>query len=150
MDGSGLLAREGAPGSKAHALFTSGEGFERWGAFIAARLNASRHGACTYDVSGLSGLAFWAKGTGSVRVNLGTRPTTPITDGGACAGSLCSDYGSGVELGREWTRVELPFTELTQPGWATPAEWQPAELLRVSFWSEGSEFEFWIDDVSLY
>jgi hypothetical protein len=146
-----LVEPEGSPDSPDFTLFTRGEGFERWGAFVGARLNAARSRACTYDVSGSSGLRLNARGSGKLRVNLGTVETTPVVDGGSCTAEQCSDYGVVVELGDDWQRIEVPFEELTQPGWATPAAWKPEELLRLSFWTEQPEsFEVWIDDVGFF
>ena len=145
-----LLSEQGAPGSESHSLYTSGTGFERWGAFVATRLNSARSKACSYDLSGSSGIQLEAKGSGNLRINLGSVETTPIVDGGDCTAEQCSDYGALVPLELDWTHIELAFDELSQPEWATPSDWDATQLLRVSFWSEQSDFEFWIDDVGFY
>jgi hypothetical protein len=145
-----FIAAPGSPQSPAFALHTSGAGFEQWGAFAGTRLNASQSQPCTYDLSQYDGLHFYAKGKGRVRVNIGTADTTPIVDGGNCAGSVCSDYGVSVALSSDWSGVEARFDTLTQPSWATPEEFAPASGLRVSFWSESEDFDFWIDDVQFY
>lgn len=146
----GLIDRGGSPESPMHALHTSGSGFELWGAFAAARLNASRSHACAYDLSSYAGLHLSLKGEGSVRVNLGTTTTTPIVDGGSCTGETCSDYGKSLELGADWQSLDVPFAELEQPAWASPAELDLAQALRISFWSEHGDFEFWVDDLRFY
>jgi len=145
-----FIAAPGSPQSPAFALHTSGASFERWGAFAGTRLNASQSQPCTYDLSSYDGLRFYAKGRGSVRVNVGTTATTPIVDGGSCAGSECSDFGVSVALSRDWNEVDIRFGSLTQPSWATPEEFDPGSGLRVSFWSESEAFDFWIDDVQFY
>ena len=145
-----LIADSGSPQSSAHALHTSGVGFEGWGAFAAARFNASQSRACRYDLSRYSGMRFEAKGSGSLRVNLGTVETTPLGDGGECASATCSDYGSSVLIDTEWRSVDVPFAELTQPRWAEAAAFEPAHALRISLWAERGDFDFWLDDLRFY
>jgi hypothetical protein len=129
------------------ALHTSGAGFSLWGAFAAAHLNGTGSSACSVDLSGHRRLSLRVKGEGSLRVNLGTKATTPIVDGGNCATDACSDYGVSVQLSSEWRDVAVSFADLTQPDWADAAELAPAEALRLSFWSERSSFDFWVDDI---
>jgi hypothetical protein len=145
-----LLADEGAPTSAKHSLYSRGSGFRAWGAFVATRLNSARSRACSFDVSASSALELQAKGTGTLRVNLGTSETTPIVDGGDCNATNCSDFGAVVALSPEWSRVVVAFDQLTQPDWAKPAAWDPSQLLRISIWSEQPDFELWIDDVGFY
>jgi hypothetical protein len=146
----GLIASEGSPASPAYALHTSGSGFEHWGAFAAAHLNESRGHACTFDLSSYAGLHLSFKGEGGLRVNLGTRSTTPIVDGGSCSGDACSDYGKSFELGPDWRSVDIAFAELEQPAWASPAGLNLAESLRISLWAERADFDFWVDDLRFY
>ena len=145
-----LVEGEGATASPGYALHTSGEGFTRWGAFVGARFNATGSHVCTYDVSGYAGLQLSVKGEGSLRINLGTAATTPIVDGGACTATACSDYGRSVPLAAEWQAITIPFTELSQPGWASPAAWEPANALRISFWAERGDFDIWLDEIRFY
>jgi hypothetical protein len=145
-----LIAMPGAPDSPRHALHTSGGGFQEWGAFVGVKLNASRFQPCPYDISRYAGVRLSLKGSGSVRVNLGTVITTPVGDHGECEGELCSDFGATLAVGPDWSRVDLRFDELSQPDWATPADLEPARALRLSFWAEQDEFDFWIDDVRFY
>lgn len=149
-EAKGLIDREGSPESPKNALHTRGSGFEVWGAFAAAHLNAARNHVCAYDLSSYSGLHLSVKGQGSLRVNLGTASTTPIVDGGSCAGDTCSDYGRTLELGRDWQSLDVPFAELEQPAWASAAKLDLAKTLRISFWSESGDFEFWVDDLRFY
>jgi hypothetical protein len=112
------------------------------------KLNASRFQPCVYDLSAYSRLTFFAKGTGNLRVNIGTVSTTPVNDHGDCKSDKCSDYGASLALEDEWSPVELRLDELTQPAWATPAPWDPAHALRISFWAEQDAFDFWLDDLA--
>lgn len=145
-----LLGAPGAPGSPRRALHTSGGGFEKWGAFVAVKLNASRFAACPYDVSRYAGLKLAIQGSGRLRFNLGTVVTTPVGDYGECETDACSDYGVELELDGDWRDVEVPFEQLTQPDWATPAELDTTRALRLSFWAEKDRFDFWLDDLRFY
>jgi hypothetical protein len=143
-----LLDSPGAPGSTAHALHTSGGGFERWGAFVGVKLNASRSAPCVYDLSAYSRLTLSAKGAGSVRVNIGTVSTTPVEDYGECDSDTCSDYGATLDLDGDWREAHIGLDRLTQPDWATPAAWEPARALRLSFfWAAHQDFDLWLDDL---
>jgi hypothetical protein len=142
-----LLQQPGSPWSPLHALHTTGRHFTLWGAFAAARLNAAQGRNCTLDISGYSGVSLSVKGEGALRMNLGTVATTPADDGGECETDTCSDYGVVVELSADWQSVAIPFSDLSQPAWATTADWDPTRALRVSFWAEADDFDFWVDDL---
>jgi hypothetical protein len=145
-----LLAQPGSPWSKSRALHTSGSGFTLWGAFVGARLNASRTEACRVDLSAYAGISLSVRGEGALRLNLGTVATTPAEDGGECDSDVCSDYGRVVELSSDWQQVSIAFEQLSQPTWASPADWDPTRALRVSFWADEGDFDFWVDDIDLY
>lgn len=145
-----LIEKPGAPRSPKHALHTSGRGFSGWGAFVAVKLNASRYAPCPYDLSRYRGVRLGLKGSGSVRLNLGSVNTTPVGDHGECETDTCSDYGATLALDDDWSERDLRFDELSQPDWATPAELDTARALRLSFWAEQEDFDFWIDDVRFY
>jgi len=149
-EGDGFVTGAGSPESPAHALHTSGIGFAGWGAFAAVHLNAARAHACTFDLSRYSGLHLSIKGDGSLRANLGTVATTPVVDGGNCNATACSDYGKSLQLASDWQSLDLPFDELMQPNWASPAPLDPSQALRISFWAERGDFDFWVDDLRLY
>ena len=149
-DATTLLQSPGAASSPRHALHTSGHDFTKWGAFVAARLNAAKSYACSIDISEYSGVSLSVKGEGALRLNLGTVATTPIDDGGECHTDACSDYGQVVELSSDFRRIDVAFSELSQPSWATTADWDPTRALRVSFWADGADFDFWVDDFSFY
>ena len=145
-----LIDEPGAPDSPKHALHTSGGGFQEWGAFVAVKLNASRFAPCRYDIERYAGVRLSLKGSGRVRLNLATVSTTPVGDHGECEGDTCSDYGATFELGDDWQQVDVSFEALTQPDWATPSVLDLSRALRLSFWAEQDDFDFWIDDVRLY
>jgi hypothetical protein len=144
------LDAPGSPSSVKHAMHTAGSGFTSWGAFVSTNLNVQTNLLCPYDVSSFSGIRFNAKGAGALRVELGTRVTTPVADGGQCAAEQCSDYGLDVTLSSDWSQVNIPFADVELPTWASPAPWQPTDVVRLSFWVVQGDFDFWIDDVTFY
>jgi hypothetical protein len=142
-----LIDGPGSARSPAHALHTTGSGFSGWGAFVAARLNAAQGKTCTVDLSAYSVLALSLRGSGRVRFNLGTVATTPVADAGACHQDACSDYGASVELTEDWQDITVPLASLSQPDWATPTPFDPDSSVRLSFWAESADFDFWLDDI---
>lgn len=145
-----VLSTPGSPQSPEYALRTVGWGFTGWGALLSVNLNAPQKALCSYDVSALTGIRFQAKGTGKLRVTLGTRATTQVADGGDCTTDTCSDFGAAVVLSDDWAQVSVAFTDFTQPSWATPAAWEPTETIRLTYWVEQGDFDYWIDDVQFY
>ncbi len=145
-----LLSTPGSSLSPKYALRTVGWGFTDWGAFVSVNLNSAENALCSYDVSAYSGLRFQAKGSGNLRVLIGTQSTTQLADGGQCTGDTCGDFGAAVELSDDWREVSIAFGELTQPSWASPEAWTPSEAVRLTYWVEHGDFDFWIDDVQFY
>jgi hypothetical protein len=142
-----LIDGPGSERSPARALHTTGHGFIGWGAFVAARLNAAQSRVCIVDLSAYSVLTLSLRGSGSVRLNLGTVATTPVADAGACQQDACSDWGTSLGLSEDWQDITVPLASLSQPDWATPTPFEPGSSLRLSFWAENANFDFWIDDI---
>jgi len=138
----------GSPSSPKYALRTVGWGFESWGAFVSTSLATPALAAlCPYDASAFSGIRLNAKGTGNLRVTVGTTLTTTPSNGGECGATVCSDYGKDVELSSDWTELKIPFDELSVPNWASPVPWDPRKIAYLSFWVASGDFDIWIDDV---
>ena len=145
-----LLSSPGSPQSPQFALRTVGWGFTGWGAFVSVNLNAPDNAPCAYDVSAFKGLKFQAKGSGNLRAGIGTLATTQVANGGQCTGNECSDFGAAVQLTDDWREVSIAFSDLNQPSWATPAEWSATDAVRLTYWVEQGDFDYWIDDVQFY
>jgi hypothetical protein len=141
----------GSPTSPKYALRTVGWGFENWGAFVSTNLvSRARAALCPYDASAFSGIRLSAKGTGSMRMAVGTTLTTTPSNGGQCGANVCSDYGKDVELSADWTELEVAFDELSLPNWASPVPWDPRQVSHLSFWMASGDFDLWIDDVGFF
>jgi hypothetical protein len=107
-----------------------------------------------YNASKYKGVAFVAKvAKGSspyVRFKIPDANTDP--DAKICT-ECFNDFGIGIELTEEWTRYEVPFTELKQEGgWGNPRPPSvDASKLMALQWqvtAAGTAFDIWIDDVT--
>ena len=144
------LDAPGSPDSPQYALHTVGSGFTSWGAFVSSDLNLQPGLLCPYDAASFSGVRFNFKGSGAVRVEFGLGATTPAPYGGRCEAERCSDYGFDISPSDDWTEVRVPFESARLPDWASPVPWDASDLVRLSFWVETGDFDFWIDDISFY
>ena len=145
-----MLDAPGSPDSPRYAMHTVGSGFTSWGAFVSSDLNLQPGLLCPYDATSFSGIRFNFKGSGAVRVEFGMGATTPVPYGGRCEAERCSDYGFDIPASDAWTEVRVPFDSVRLPDWALPVPWDASDLVRLSFWVEMGDFDFWIDDVTFY
>lgn len=90
----------------------------------AAGLNASWSDT---DLSAYYGLRFYAKGSGTIAVNIAEEETRTETN----------HYTAPITLTSSWKLYELPFSGFTQT-WGTPKPWDPAKLYAVGFTASGS------------
>ena len=109
------------------------------------------------DASGFSGVRFWAKGLGAIRVAVATVATTALDHGGTCR-QLCYDnHQAIVDLTPAWAQYEVPFADVVQLGFGEPVDLDRSQILDVTWGSvdpvtgfAGSCFDFWVDDVAFY
>jgi hypothetical protein len=150
---------DGGRGESRFAMHTSGGGFTQWGSGIGFDFNNPNGGEATklpYDATGYSGIRLWARAAEEqpLRMTVPDVRTDP-------AGNLCSDtekgcddhFGVLLQVGTEWRRFDVPFATLRQQGFGNPEPDGLAigDLLGVHFQvPANSDFDFWIDDVSLY
>lgn len=155
--GSELVPEGPGANSTQLALHTSGSGFTDWGAGLQVDLNNSGSGAAArepFDASAYTGVTFYAKGSGQIRVEFVTQATTEPSQGGTCAENCYDSHGSDpIALSAEWAPITLFFANLTQEGWGTPADFSPAQLLGLNFKAlkgdtADATFDLWIDEVS--
>jgi Carbohydrate binding domain (family 11) len=109
----------------------------------------------TYNATGYTGITFWAKGNGSLKV-VGQMPSTESTSyGGTCVAASCAgnSYAYGQLSSTTWTQVMVPFSYLTG-GTATPFLPSAIWSLEFQYYSTvslgGAAFDLWIDDLSFY
>jgi hypothetical protein len=106
-----------------------------------------------YNGSAYTGVRFWAKGKGALRVTGQMASTEPTTYGGTCTATSCAPnvYVVGT-LSSEWTQIQVPFSLLTG-GTVTPFQSTSIWSLEFGFYSSlatTTTFDLWIDDLTFY
>jgi hypothetical protein len=153
---SAFAPEKGGAKSTMFAVHTSGEGYEFAG--VGFDLNNPEMAAESpksqpYDASIWDGIAFWAKGTGALRVEIPTRNFVPRERGGSCNNDCWNVYGLDLPggLSEEWREYRIPFAMLKRESGSTDPAFARGQLMSVSFRHEGSaRFDFWIDEVRFY
>lgn len=139
-----------APGSEL-ALRVMGDGFSDWGGGVGTSL-ADSGSPTPYAASAYEGIAFWAKGSGAVRVQVPIAAIAPPEEGGNCQGDCSNAHGVTIELNADWTPYEIPFSSLQQQdGWGHQADFDPGSILSVQFAvGSGATLDLWVDDIGFY
>lgn len=143
-------------GQSAFAANTKGSGFMTWGSGFGFDLSNDGTAKAAYDASKYSGISFWARigagATGSVRLNIGDKNTTP--EGGVCDPAACSDdFGKDIVLTADWQKFDIKFAEMTQVGWSMVLlpEIQKSALFAVHFQTGVDKtFDIWVDDIAFF
>jgi hypothetical protein len=138
-------------GTSHYAMHTSGT-FSSYLA-IGCSLNGSDSNVpeipANYDVSGLNGIRFYAKGTPIyIEAILITAETEPTIYGGTCTTSACSGNSTVIQLSSTtWQLYQLPFSGFTTG--TAPLTLQHLFSIAFQAYSPPSA-DFWIDDLSFY
>lgn len=102
-----------------------------------------------YDASKYTGVTFWAKGPGRVRVEVPDVHTSP--EGGVCK-DCYNDFGVVIVLENDWHKYTIPFDWLQQrPNWGDPfPKIEPKQLIAMEFefGAAGRDFDISIDDIA--
>lgn len=143
----------GGANGTAFALHTTGSGFSDWGAALQVDMN-NEAGRLPYDASAYTGIEFYARGEGTIRVEFVATSTVTAAQGGNCTGDCFDSHGVLVELTPEWTKQTIYFDHAMQVGWGTPADFNGGDLLALSFraglFEAGqteASFDLWIDEL---
>ncbi len=143
------------------AIRVTGQGFTSWGAVLTVGMAYSSQ-ADPVDLSGFSGLMFWARvgelNTSAIRVQF--QDSNTAVEGGVCnpqSGTPDECYnGHGIALvpiSTEWRLYKLPFADMTQrDGWGYQAEALDTTAIYNIEWNldPNSVFDLWVDDVWFY
>jgi hypothetical protein len=143
--------RGGYAGSN-YAVHFRVNGFSDWGAVLGFQLRYVPEPGikCPFNAEAFQGITFVARGSGRIRVNLGTPETTPSEQEGRCQRSCWDSHGAFVFLTEKWTQHRLPWSAFAQQGWGTAARLNVKELLAVNFsvLRQDQPAEIWLDDVA--
>ena len=89
-----------------------------------------------YNASAFNGVTFWAKGSGTLRVEFAMRSFVPRDRGGTCpdGGSCWNVYGANTPtLTGTWTQITIPWAGMQREQGGTNPAFNPAELMGISF-----------------
>lgn len=103
----------------------------------------------TFDASGYTGIRFYAKGSGRLKVTAQMPSTESVEQGGTCTAVECTpnSYIRSGNLLTSWTLITAPFYAFKDG--LEPLD--PSKLWSLEFqpYTEGP-FDFWIDDLTFY
>lgn len=146
----------GANGSSKAAHVQTSD-FSIWGANLSVDVSyVAPDLHCPYNASAFSGVRFFGRGNGRVRVSLSVPETQDKEYGGACdpnKGMVCYDtHGVYVLLDANWKLIELPWSVFVQRNFGTPATLRPEAIMAVQFNFETADLpsDFWADDVGFW
>jgi hypothetical protein len=117
--------------SDTDALHITGTGYTTWGASFDAQLMDS---VAEIDLSGYTGVAFWARSNSSNQLKIG------ISDGDDSNGTTPIE-STPIFLGQEWEQHLIPF-----PGSANMSQAKVLHFVVVA----SATFDLWLDDVNFY
>ncbi|WP_437964597.1 CIA30 family protein [Sorangium sp. So ce260] len=151
-----MTALDPARGQSTTAARSWGSGFEGWGIGFGFDLSSVEGAKAVYDASAYTGITFWAKvGAGS-----STAASVLISDastdavGGACTDECDAWQKQLASISEEWQQFTIPFADLKQGGWGTPAATEQidaAKLYSIQFQvGEAATFDLYIDDLAFY
>ena len=145
----------GGANNSAYAVHTTGSGYSFAGVGFDLNNTGAPEGAQSqsYNASAYTGISFWAKGNGNLRVELAQKAFVPTANGGSCSSGSCWNvYGSRDVQGKltsSWQQFTIMFNAASmqrEDGSKSPA-FDASQLMSISFKHEGSTFDFWLDDV---
>jgi hypothetical protein len=149
--GTGFVAASGGANNTAYAVHTTGSNYQFGG--VGFDLN---NGTTTpesmqsmaYNASAYNGLTFWAKGSGTLRVEFAMRSFVPTDRGGSCTSNCWNVYGANTPtLTSTWTQITIPWAGMQREQGGTSPAFNASELMSISFKGPGT-FDFWIDEVA--
>ncbi len=151
--GTAFVANAGGANNTAYAVHSTGSGFQFGGVGFDLN-NADPTGtpessqSQPYNASAFNGVTFWAKGSGTLRVEFAMRSFVPTDRGGTCSSNCWNVYGANTPtLTGNWTQITIPWAGMQREQGGTSPAFNASELMSVSF-KGGGTFDFWIDEVA--
>jgi hypothetical protein len=149
--GTGFVAAAGGANNTTYAVHTMGSGFQFGGVGFDlnnATMTPESMSSMAYNASAYTGITFWAKGSGTLRVEFAMRSFVPTDRGGSCTSNCWNVYGANTPtLTSNWTQITIPWAGMQREQGGTSPAFNPSELMGVSFKGPGT-FDFWIDEVA--
>jgi Glycosyl hydrolase family 45 len=149
--GNGFLPMSGGANNTSHAVRVTGSGYQFGGVgFDLNNANSTPEHMSSqpYNASAFTGMTFWAKGSGTLRIEFPQRSFVPTDRGGSCTGSCWNVYGATTPtLTGSWQQITISWSGMQREQGGTSPAFNPAELMGVAF-KAGASFDFWIDEVA--
>ncbi len=149
--GTGFMPVSGGANNTPYAVHSTGSGFQFGG--VGFDLNNSTQTpesmqSQAYNASAFNGLTFWAKGSGTLRVEFAMRSFVPTDRGGTCTSNCWNVYGANTPtLTSNWTQITIPWAGMQREQGGTSPAFNASELMSISF-KGGGTFDFWLDEVA--
>jgi hypothetical protein len=137
----------GGRGASARALHMTGGKFKDWGVTFGAELASA---AC-YDASAYSGIEFWARGPGVIKVGFQMIDVQDEKYGGLCKTDCYNTHRKVIELSKTWKHYSVRWEDLHQLYEAgPPLSFDPhrVRFLEFGIGPENTPYDLWIDDVA--
>jgi hypothetical protein len=150
---STFLPQSGGANNTPYAVHTTGSGYSFAGVGFDlnnATTTEESPQSQLYNAGAFTGISFWAKGNGNLRIEFPQRSFVPTANGGSCSSNCWNVYGSRAIQGKltaQWQQFTIPFSSLQRDDGSTSPAFTPAELMGIAFKHEGDTFDFWIDEV---
>jgi len=149
--GTGFVATAGGANNTAYAVHATGSNYQFGGVGFDLNNSTTTPEAMqsqAYNASAYNGLTFWAKGSGTLRVEFAMRSFVPTDRGGSCTSNCWNVYGANTpSLSSNWTQITIPWSGMQREQGGTSPAFNASELMSVSF-KAGGTFDFWIDEVA--
>jgi hypothetical protein len=157
--GGTFAPQSGGANNTAYAVHTTGSGYASYGGVGFDLDNATDQEESSqsqsYNAGAYAGITFWAKGTATLRVEFSQKAFVPTERGGSCPDNGCWNVYGTKELANKLTSNWQQFTILwsgnsnfvREDGTTSPA-FDPSQIMDISFRSNSSSFDFWIDEVA--
>ena len=139
-------------GTSCRGLHLQGQDFYDWGAMIGLVFNSPTNSTpLAVDLGTHTGVSFWIRGSGAMRLEMATTDTALPSEGGTCTGDCDHQFASSyTTLLSTWANVQVTFSSLysdTMGRTLIASDLGKALTLQFRV-AAGSTFDLWLDDVS--
>ena len=113
-----------------------------YNAFVGMGLNFKEPAGKAFDMSGSTGISFWMKNDSNVYIEV---EETGIED-------ACDYYVYITEIHKEWTLIELSWSDFAQYTWGKQVPWDLSKLTKCQWKvqeADGEAGQVWIDEVKI-
>ena len=135
--GTGFLPATGGVNSTSHAVHVTGSNYSFGG--VGFDLNNSTTTpesmqSQPYNASAYNGITFWAKGSGTLRIEFPQRSFVPTDRGGSCTGTCWNVYGATTPtLTGTWQQITISWSGMQREQGGTSPAFTANELMGVAF-----------------